>query len=95
MPKSYVNFVDVVKYGRWSLKLEEVMEAITAKGKELKFTDKFQNQREGLNIRGGSNKRQNWKKKGNQHGRYKSKSKCRVRKYFLCHKEGHFKRDCP
>lgn len=46
---------------------------------------------ESLTVRGRPEKKKN--NKGNKRGKYKSKNK--ILKCFQCHKERHFKRDCP
>lgn len=92
LPKSYSNFVETLKYGRQTLKLEEVVEAISAKDSENRMREKHSNDGEGLNVRGRFEKK-SWKKGGQYRNR--SKSRTGNRKCFFCHKEGHFRRDCP
>ncbi|KAH9697198.1 hypothetical protein KPL71_023512 [Citrus sinensis] len=90
LPKSYEHFMDALLYGRQTLSLEEVKFALGTK----KLKDKQDNPEcessEGLMARGISKKREN---KGKNQGISKSKKK--HLKCFCCHKEGHFKRDCP
>ena len=57
LPKSYSNFVETLKYGRQTLKLEEVVEAISSKDSENKMRDKHNGDSEALNVRGRSDKK--------------------------------------
>ncbi|KAH9728536.1 hypothetical protein KPL70_009073 [Citrus sinensis] len=88
LPSSYEHFVDTLLYGRQSLAMQDVKEALSSKESSKKSETK---DGEGLTVRGRSEKRDNWK--GKKKGR--SKSKNRTLKCFHCHKEGHFKKDCP
>lgn len=94
LPKAYTFFVDTLKYERQSLKLEEVVIAIVAKDNDFKTFERSQADAENLNVKGRP-KKKNWKKGGNNRGRGRSKSKNRAKKCFVCHKEGHFRRDYP
>ncbi|KAH9782240.1 hypothetical protein KPL71_008811 [Citrus sinensis] len=90
LPKSYEHFVDALLYGRQSLSLEEVKSALGTKKLKDKQDNSESESSEGLMVRGRSEKREY---KGKKQGRSKSKQK--HLKCFHCHKEGHFKRDCP
>ncbi|KAH9767170.1 hypothetical protein KPL71_011175 [Citrus sinensis] len=73
-----------------SLSLEEVKSALGTKKLKDKQDNSESESSEGLMARGRSEKREY---KGKKQGRSKSKQK--HLKCFHCHKEGHFKRDCP
>ncbi|KAH9752684.1 hypothetical protein KPL71_014795 [Citrus sinensis] len=88
LPSSYEHFVDTLLYGRQSLAMQDFKEALSSKESSKKSETK---DGEGLSVRGRSEKRDGWK--GKKKGR--SKSKNSALKCFHCHKEGHFKRDCP
>ena len=87
---SYTNMRDAIMYGRDSLTFDEVQSILHAR--ELhKQEESKEESGEGLNIRGRSEKRE---KKG-KNSKSRSKSKTKKFKCFICHKEGHFKKDCP
>ncbi|KAH9678410.1 hypothetical protein KPL71_025698 [Citrus sinensis] len=73
-----------------SLSLEEVKSALGTKKLKDKQDNSESESSEGLMARGRSEKKEY---KGKKQGRSKSKQK--HLKCFHCHKEGHFKRDCP
>lgn len=76
-------------YGRDSLSLEEVQSALYSKELKKKSVIK-EEAAEGLTVRGRQEKR-DFKPKNQS----RSKSKPKNRKCFVCHKEGHFKKDYP
>ncbi|KAH9666456.1 hypothetical protein KPL70_020645 [Citrus sinensis] len=90
LPKSYEHFVDALLYGRQTLSLEEVKYALGTKKLKDKQDNPESESSEGLMARGKSEKRES---KGKKQGKLKSKQK--NLKCFHCHKEWHFKRDCP
>lgn len=84
-----ILIADTLAYGKESLTLEEVQAALNSKEMGRKLEDKEVGTKESLTTRGRSDKRNN---KGKNRSRSKPKGKL---KCFLCHKEGHFKRNCP
>jgi len=96
LPKSFEHFKDTILYGKEdTTTLVEVQSALRTK--ELtKFKDlKVDESGEGLNVaRGRSGHR--GKGKGNSRSKSRSKGFDKSKyKCFLCHKQGHFKKDCP
>lgn len=95
LPRLYEIFRDTLLYGREkTISLEEVQSAIKAKELQRGTHPIGSVQGESLNVRGRSDKRQFRKTKDHINDRARSKSQTRY-KCFLCHKEGHFKRNCP
>ena len=86
---SYTNLKEVIMYGRDSLTFDEVQSILHARELQKQEESKEESG-EGLNIRGKYEKRE---KKGNN-SNSKSKSKTKKFKYFICHRERHFKKDC-
>ncbi|KAH9660266.1 hypothetical protein KPL70_024153 [Citrus sinensis] len=87
LPKSYENLVDALMYGRQSLTLDEVKSTLNTRGLQEKQTHLEKGISEGLTAKFKTNKKK--KKQGKQ------KNKNKDLKCFQCHKEGHFKKDCP
>ncbi|KAA0046503.1 Retrovirus-related Pol polyprotein from transposon TNT 1-94 [Cucumis melo var. makuwa] len=88
LPKTYREVKAAIKYGQDSLTMSIVLDALKTRNLEIK---KERKDGELLMARGRSDKK-NWK------GKEKSSrmnSNGEARKYFLCHKEGHFKKNCP
>ncbi|KAH9786526.1 hypothetical protein KPL71_010287 [Citrus sinensis] len=88
LPGSYKNFVDALMYGRQTLSLDEIKLALNTRELQEKRQNLDQETGEGLTAKGQHYKNQK-KKQG------KAKDKNKTLKCFQCHKEGHFKRDCP
>ena len=85
LPSSYENLVETLMYGRQTLAMGDVKEALSSKAAIKKET------RDGecLTARGRTKKRETRKNK-----KKRSKSRPKNLKCFHCHKEGHFKKDC-
>lgn len=91
LPRTYENFKDAILYGReQTITLEEVQSAIKTKQLQKKLSTGTEHSGEVLMTRGRPQKRTY---KSNRE-RLRSKSQARL-KCFICHKEGHFKRNCP
>lgn len=91
MPETYREVKSAIKYGRTSLTVDEVLEALKTRDLEIKTEKKSNGNGESLNVRGRMDKKDTiYKGKG----RSKSHNSGRVLKCFHCHKEGHFKRNC-
>ena len=87
LPKSYEHFIDALMYGRQTLSLDEVKSALSTKELQGKQESLGNSSGEGLTAKA----KPEWKKK--KQGKNKEKQK--NLRCFLCHKEGHFKKDCP
>ncbi|KAL4031342.1 hypothetical protein IC575_009619 [Cucumis melo] len=88
LPETYREVKGAIKYGRDSLTMSIVLDALKTRNLEIK---KERKDGELLMARGRSEKK-SWKGKERS---FRSKSKGKSRKCFLCHKEGHFKKNCP
>ena len=90
LPPSYENLVDTMMFGRESLTLEEVKSTLNARETKKKITEIKREgaDAESLFARGKSEKKENKSKNPNK--KPKTKKSC-----YFCHKEGHFRRDCP
>ncbi|KAH9668177.1 hypothetical protein KPL70_021322 [Citrus sinensis] len=86
LPSSYENLVDTLMYGRQTLAMGDVKEALSSKAAIKKET----RDGEWLTARGRTENRETSKNK-----KKRSKSRPKNLKCFHCHKEGHFKKDCP
>ncbi|KAA0067607.1 retrotransposon protein, putative, Ty1-copia subclass [Cucumis melo var. makuwa] len=87
LPETYREVKAAIKYGRDSLTMSIVLDALKTRNLEIK---KERKDGELLMARGRSEKK-SWKGKERSS---RSKSKGKSRKCFLCHK-GHFKKNCP
>ncbi|KAH9782268.1 hypothetical protein KPL71_008823 [Citrus sinensis] len=86
LPSSFEHLVDTLMYGRQTLTMVDVKETLSSKA----ATKRDSREAEGLMARGRSEK-----KESNKGKKKISKSKSKNMKCFHCHKEGHFKKDCP
>ncbi|RVW67898.1 Retrovirus-related Pol polyprotein from transposon TNT 1-94 [Vitis vinifera] len=87
---SYTNMKEAIMYERDNMTFDEVQSILHARELQKQEESK-EKSGEGLNIRGRYEKRE---KKGNN-SNSRSKSKTKKFKCFICHRERHFKKDCP
>ncbi|TYK10340.1 Retrovirus-related Pol polyprotein from transposon TNT 1-94 [Cucumis melo var. makuwa] len=88
LPEIYREVKAAIKYGRDSLNMSIMLDALKTRNLEIKKECK---DGELLMARRRSEKK-SWKGKERSS---RSKSKGKSRKCFLCHKEGHLKKNCP
>ncbi|GKA56734.1 zinc finger, CCHC-type containing protein [Tanacetum coccineum] len=93
LPSSYKKFIETLLYGRESLTMEDVL--ATLNSRELKnITDGTKEKAgDGLYVRGMSD--HSGKAHSGGSSRFKSRGGTSKLKCFICHSEGHLKRDCP
>ncbi|GJV18041.1 retrovirus-related pol polyprotein from transposon TNT 1-94 [Tanacetum coccineum] len=93
LSSSYENFVETLLYGRESLTIEDVLATLNLR--ELKkITEGTKEETgDGLYVRGRSD--QSSKAHSGGSSRFKSRGRTSKLKCFICHSEGHLKRDCP
>ncbi|GKA76022.1 retrovirus-related pol polyprotein from transposon TNT 1-94 [Tanacetum coccineum] len=93
LPSSYENFVETLLYGRESLTVEDVL--ATLNSRELKKRTEGTKKETGdwLYVRGMSDN--SGKAHSGRSSRFKSRGGTGKLKCFICHSEGHLKRDCP
>lgn len=93
LPRSFENFRDAMLYGReQTISLEEVQSAIHSKELQRQLQANTQPRGESLNVRGRTErteKRTSFKFRNKMRSKSPGRLKC-----YICHKEGHFKRDC-
>ena len=93
LPNSYEHFVDTLLYGRQTLTLKDVKNALESKDLKRRIDEKNQNPTESLVARAKPDKKVNkYKKNSNQ--KDKADKKKKKRKCYFCHKEGHYIKDC-
>lgn len=93
LPYSYEHFVDTLLYGRQSLTLKDVNDALESKYLKKRSEMKDQNLSEGLTVKSKLDKRGNKEKKSNNK-KDKVEKKKNKRKCYFCQKEGHYIKDC-
>ncbi|PKU72844.1 Retrovirus-related Pol polyprotein from transposon TNT 1-94 [Dendrobium catenatum] len=96
LPKSLRNFKETLKYGRETITVDEVQNALSSKILDMKISEK-NHSGEGLHVRGRSQKRGTSQKKWKSKSRSKSASKKDYKnvKCWQCNKTGHIRRFCP
>lgn len=90
--KNYEHFLDTVMYGKESLTLEEVHNALMLKELKKKVEKQEESAGDGLLVRGKGFKKEN--KATNNTNKNGSNSKFK-RRCFICNKTSHLKADCP
>ncbi|KAA0043186.1 pentatricopeptide repeat-containing protein [Cucumis melo var. makuwa] len=85
---TYKEVKTALKYGRETITVNSVITALKSKELELKTENKTSNAAESLFSKGKNSFRKN--NKNQRSSKDKPALKC-----FICHKEGHFKRNCP
>ena len=95
MPKTYKHFKDAMLYGREQIiTVEEVQSAIRAKELQRRIEVKEETIGEGLLIKGKKSLKSGRGYKGPQKNKNEVAQNRVKLKCFLCHKEGHFKKNC-
>ncbi|GKD43085.1 retrovirus-related pol polyprotein from transposon TNT 1-94, partial [Tanacetum coccineum] len=93
LPSSYENFVETLLYGRESLTMEDVLATLNSRELKKRTEGTREETGDGLYVRGRSDH------SGKAHSggslRFKSRGETGKLKCFICHSEGHLKRDCP
>ncbi|KAH9764272.1 hypothetical protein KPL70_001465 [Citrus sinensis] len=93
LPESYEHFVDTLLYGRQTLSLKDVKDALEYKDLKKRSDMKDQNNAEGLVVKGKPEKKHNKQTKNNSK-KDKAEKKKKKRKCYFCQKEGHYIKDC-
>ncbi|PWA96018.1 zinc finger, CCHC-type [Artemisia annua] len=92
LPSSYENFVETLLYGRESLTMEDVLATLNSRELKKRTEGTKEETGDGLYVRGGSDHSRKAHSGGSS--RFKSRGGTKL-KCFICHLEGHLKRDCP
>nr|GEV32987.1 retrovirus-related Pol polyprotein from transposon TNT 1-94 [Tanacetum cinerariifolium] len=93
LPSSYKNFVETLLYGREYLTMEDVMATLNSKELKKRTEGTKEDNGDGLYVRGRSD--HSGKAHSGGSSRFKSRGGTGKLKCFICHSEGHLKRDCP
>ncbi|KAI4311141.1 hypothetical protein MLD38_036060 [Melastoma candidum] len=92
LPSSYENFVDTMLYGRETISVSDVKDALQSKELKKKVSESYEGGSEsGLVISRGRNKERG----GGKKGKSRSKSNSKGPRCYHCKESGHFRRDCP
>ena len=95
LPPSYETFVDTLLYGKDSISLDDVSNALKSKELMKSFPDsKDGTEGDSLMTRGRSHQKEHSIRKKSR-ARSKSKSRMKKTTCYECQERGHFRRDCP
>nr|GEV15645.1 RNA-directed DNA polymerase, eukaryota [Tanacetum cinerariifolium] len=91
-PSSYENFMETVLYGRESLTMEDVLATLNSRKLKKRTKGTKEEISDGLYVRG----RSDYSGKAHSSGssRFKLRGGTSKLKFFICHSDGHLKRDC-
>ncbi|KAH9762947.1 hypothetical protein KPL70_001004 [Citrus sinensis] len=93
LPDSYEHFVDTLLYGRQTLTLKDVKNALESKYLKKRADGKDQITRDGLVAKAKTEKNM-YKDKKNKNQKEKTDKMKKKRKCYFCQKEGHYIKDC-
>ncbi|GJS54924.1 zinc finger, CCHC-type containing protein [Tanacetum coccineum] len=93
LSSSYENFVETLLYGRESLTIEDVLATLNSRELKKRTEGTKEEAGDGLYVRGRSD--HSGKAHSGGSSRFKSRGGTSKLKCFICHSEGHLKRDCP
>ncbi|GJR74523.1 zinc finger, CCHC-type containing protein [Tanacetum coccineum] len=93
LSSSYENFVETLLYGRESLTMEDVLATLNSRELKKRTEGTKEETGDGLYVRGRSD--HSGKAHSGGSSRFKSRGGTGKLKCFICHSEGHLKRDCP
>ncbi|GJZ81739.1 zinc finger, CCHC-type containing protein [Tanacetum coccineum] len=93
LPSSYENFVETLLYGREFLTIEDVLATLNSRDLKKRTEGTKEETGDGLYVRGSSDHLGKAHSGGSS--RFKSRGGTSKLKCFICHSEGHLKRDCP
>lgn len=94
LPTRYDSLKETLKYSREAIRLDEVASAAKSKEMEYKDISTVKLSEEGNYVRGRSDCRTRSYSTGKGNNRPRSKSKDGKRLYWICGKDGHFKKQC-
>ncbi|KAH9743695.1 hypothetical protein KPL70_003390 [Citrus sinensis] len=93
LPDSYEHFVDTLLYGRQTLTLKDVKNALESKDLKKRADGKDQITGDGLVAKAKTEKKM-YKDKKNKNQKEKTDKMKKKRKCYFCQKEGHYIKDC-
>lgn len=96
LPKSFKNCKETLKYGRETITIDDIQNALTSKLLDIKSNEKNDNMGEGLTVRGKLAKRSVGNRGRSQiRSKYNGKKDFSKVKRYHCNKLGHIRRLCP
>ncbi|GKA50571.1 hypothetical protein Tco_0743644 [Tanacetum coccineum] len=93
LPPFYENFVETLLYGRESLTIEDVLATLNSRELKKRTEGTKEETGDGLYVRGRSDRSRKAHSDGSS--RFKSRGGTSKLKCFICHSDGHLKRDYP
>ncbi|KAI4340978.1 hypothetical protein MLD38_025761 [Melastoma candidum] len=92
LPSSYENYVDTMLYGRETISVSDVKDALQSKELKKRVSESYESGSEsGLVVSRG----RNMERDGGKKGKSRSKSKSKGPRCYHCKEPGHLRRDCP